>query len=155
MILLMTSTSSRECVLQLRATDMRSSWAGRLSWKIKTHNNSWVSTGNYQSENSFSLKLVVLQLQALKYRWENGLTKCSMTLSLGRTHVLWCPTDVRWPWVQFGLEISIYECKQINISTIWKSHLSLGNKFASPTVKTSHLITHFQLTFYTLLWFSI
>jgi hypothetical protein len=39
----------------------------------------------------------------------------------------------------------------INISTIWKSHLNLGNEFRNPTVKTPHLITHFQFTFYTLL----
>ena len=30
---------------------------------------------------------------------------------------------------------------QINISTIWKNHLNLGNKFPNPTVKlTPHLI---------------
>jgi hypothetical protein len=43
-----------------------------------------------------------------------------------------------------------------NRLTIWKSHLNLGNEFPNPTVKTSHLITHFQFTFYTfILWFSI
>jgi hypothetical protein len=73
--------------------------------------------------------LVPLQKhQALKYRSEVRLTKCSMTWSLGQTYMY---------------------CAEINISTIWKSHLNLGNEFLNPTVKTPHLITHLQFTFYT------
>jgi hypothetical protein len=37
--------------------------------------------------------------QALKYRSENRLTKCSMTLNLGRTYVLWCPMTLSSVWL--------------------------------------------------------
>jgi hypothetical protein len=81
--------------------------------------------------------------QALKYRSENCLTKCSMTLS--RTYV-YC--DVRWLWVQFGLEVgNKYVCRHKLISAQFGKVIWILAIYNRATVKTPHLIKHCHLHF--------
>jgi hypothetical protein len=54
----------------------------------------------YLSIYSGYFNIYSVYVQALKYILQGHLTKCPMTLSLGRTYV-------RWPSVQFWLRISL------------------------------------------------
>jgi hypothetical protein len=91
-----------------------------------------------------------LTRQTLKYRSESRLTKCfTDDFEFGSDiYVLWCPMDLSSVW----LGNKYMQCKvqtQINISTIWKSNLNLGNEFPNPTGKTwvhisSSLFIHYS-----------
>jgi hypothetical protein len=98
--------------------------------------------------------------QALKYR-ENRLAKSSMTFEFRSVPGLpdfrdrlpcrlvghmYC--DVRWLWVQFGLEISMNADTKLMSLYQHNFEKSLESWQWISTVKTSHLITHFQFTFY-------